>query len=188
MSIAGILSSILFQPNNLQGQQNQFQKIQQEFQQLGQDLQAGNLSQAQQDFATFAQSAPNGSQNTSPIAQDFSALAQALQSGNMANAQQAFTTLQQDLQQGSGLVGHHRHHHHHGESGFQGSNSTSGTAYPFAQDFSALGKALQSGNLAAAQQAYSTIQQDFQQFGAAGSNSNASFSNQTTTNPLAVTA
>ena len=187
MSISGILCSNFYQINMPQGRQDESQKIKQEFQQLGQDLRAGNLSQAQQDYVTLTQSTPNGTQNTSPVSQDVNALAQALQSGNLTDAQKAFTTLQQDVQQVSSHTGHH-HHHHHGGSGSQGSNSISGSSNPLAQDFSALGQALQFGNLVAAQQAYSTIQQDFQQFGAFGPNNNSSSSNQTTNNSLNVTA
>jgi hypothetical protein len=40
-----------------------------------------------------------------------------------------------------------------------------------AQLFSQLGQALQTGNLSSAQQAYSRLQQDFQQFASAGGSS-----------------
>ena len=68
--------------------------------QLGQDLQAGNLTAAQQDFSTLAalgQSGPN--QNAEPFqqagrAQDFEAIGQALQSGDLAGAQSAFANLE----------------------------------------------------------------------------------------------
>ena len=43
MSTSGITSSM----------SSQFQQFQQEFKQLGQDLQSGNLSSAQSDFATI---------------------------------------------------------------------------------------------------------------------------------------
>ncbi len=57
MSVAGISSSNLFDFNT-QSVQNRKQQFQQEFQQLGQDLQSGNLSAAQTDFATIQQSGP----------------------------------------------------------------------------------------------------------------------------------
>lgn len=68
--------------------------------QLGQDLQAGNLSAAQQDFAALTalgQSGPN--KNGQPFqradrTQDFQAIGQALQSGDLAGAQSAFVNLQ----------------------------------------------------------------------------------------------
>jgi hypothetical protein len=79
-------------------------------------------------------------------------LAQDLQSGNLSGAQQDFSTIQQDIQsQGGG-------HHHH--SYLQ--DSSAAQQNPIAQLFSELGQALQSGNLSAAQQAYTTLQQDFQ--------------------------
>jgi hypothetical protein len=55
MSVVGLFSGNLYQgvveTNSQQQQQN-------EFQQLGQALQAGNLTQAQQDYATLAQNNP----------------------------------------------------------------------------------------------------------------------------------
>ena len=108
MSIAGILSSSLFQTNSLQN--NNQQQIQKEFQQLGQDLQAGSLTQAQSDFATITANQPTGLTSTSPSAQAFSTLGQDLKSGNLSAAQQAFSTIQQAAQSGVG----HVHHHHHG--------------------------------------------------------------------------
>jgi len=113
MSVSGILSSN-FSNYTTQNVQNQMQQFRQEFQQLGQDLQSGNLSAAQQDYAT----------------------------------------IQQDFQSHAAAHGHH--HHHGGGSGQQSEIS---------QLLSELGQALQSGNLSSAQQAYSTLMQDFQQFG-----------------------
>ena len=63
MSIAGIASSSnVFQSTIAQQTQNRFQQIQSQFQKLGQDLQSGNLTQAQSDFATLTQELPNGGQ------------------------------------------------------------------------------------------------------------------------------
>ena len=86
MSVAGISSSLFHY--NPQTRQNNLQNFQKEFQQLGQDLQSGNLTAAQADFAT-QQDAPASnvrasSQNSSPIAQAFSQLAKDLQSGNIS--------------------------------------------------------------------------------------------------------
>lgn len=162
MSIVGLLSSSFLnfgsqiQNTNIPAQAQQFQ---QEFQQLGQDLQSGNLSAAQTDFTTLQQNAPSStSQSSNPISQAFSQLSQDLQSGNVSAAQQAYASIQQDMQtQGS----HMRHHHHHG-----GGEATSNNQQqnPIAQLFSELGQDLQSGNVSAAQQAYSSMQQDFSQF------------------------
>jgi len=158
MSVSGISSSSLLEllESGTTGQ-SQKQQLQQEVQQLGKDLSAGNLSAAQADFATLQKDAPQASSATSqsnnPIAQAFQKLAQDLKSGNLSAAQQDFATVQQDVQaQASG--GHH--HHGHGQS------SSSVQPDPLAQLFSELGQALQSGNLSAAQTAYTTLQQDFQ--------------------------
>jgi hypothetical protein len=153
MSVSGISSA--------QSYQNRFQQIRSDFQQLGSDLKAGNLTKAQSDYATLSQdvSGPQ-TQRKNAINQDFSALGQALQSGNLSDAQNSLVTLEQDLQQ----AGQVHHHHHHGAS--QGANpgATQGSD-PIAQAFQALTSSLQSGDLTAAQQAYSALQQDLQQFG-----------------------
>jgi hypothetical protein len=121
MSIAGIASSSnVFQSTVAQQTQNRFQQIQSQFQKLGQDLQSGNLTAAQQDFATIQQSATqaqasgqthhghhhhhsSGDSNTtstiSSLQQDFTSLGQDLQSGNLSSAQQVYASLQSELQQ-----------------------------------------------------------------------------------------
>jgi len=159
MSVAGIASSILSAFNTLNAPSRK-QQFQQEFQQLGQDLQSGNLSAAQSDFATMQQSGPPANstasaQSTDPIAQAFNQLSTDLKSGNTTAAQQDYATLQQDFQnQGA----HLHHHHHHGGGGSQ-QNAIS-------QMFQQLGQDLQSGQLSAAQQAYGSLQQELQQFAA----------------------
>ncbi|HEY1464121.1 MAG TPA: hypothetical protein VGF44_11955 [Terriglobales bacterium] len=161
MSIVGLLSSSFLnfgsqiQNTNIPAQAQQFQ---QEFQQLGQDLQSGNVSAAQTDFTTLQQNAPSStSQSSNPISQAFGQLSQDLQSGNVSAAQQAYASIQQDMQ----AQGSHMRHHHHPSSG-EATNSTQQN--PVAQLFSELGQDLQSGNVSAAQQAYSSMQQDFSQF------------------------
>jgi hypothetical protein len=158
MSVAGILSSSLFDYTN-PSVQNQRQQFQQELQQLGQDLQSGHLSAAQSDFATLQQSGPQtnsslSAQSNSPIAQDFKQLSQDLQSGNVSAAQQDYAKIQQDFQ--TQTAGKHAHHHHRGGGG-GGGNAVS-------QLIEQLGQDLQTGSLSAAQQAYKALQQDFQQF------------------------
>ena len=160
MSVAGISSSNLFNYST-QSVQNKMQQFQKEFQQLGQDLQSGNMSAAQSDFATLQQYAPqtsstSSSQSNSPIAQEFSQLAKDIQSGNTSAAQQDYSTIQQDMQSHA-AEGHH-HHHSSGGGGGEGGQSA------VSQLMTQLGQALQSGNLSSAQQAYSTLQQEFQQF------------------------
>jgi hypothetical protein len=157
VAVTGISNSNVSQIN-AQYYQSRFRQIKNEFQQLGTDLQAGSLPQAQQDFATLSQtiSPPRQSGNKS-VGGDLSALGQALQSGNLTDAQQAYSTLLQDLQSPSQAYrGHHHHHHHAG--GAQQNN-------PIVQAFGSLGSALQSGDLSGAQQAYSAIVQDLQQYG-----------------------
>jgi outer membrane protein assembly factor BamD (BamD/ComL family) len=167
MSVSGISTSSLYHYNSAQ---TSVQQIQQTFQQLGQDLQSGNLSAAQSDFAALLKLAPqlsstptSSAQNSSPIAQAFRQLARDLQSGNLSAAQQDFSTIQQDFQNQAAqsqtsatrTQGHHHHHHHH-QGGSSGSSEVS-------QLLDQLGTALQSGNLASAQQAFSSLQQRFQQ-------------------------
>lgn len=183
MSISGISGSSFFQANGPGNIQGKFQQFQKEFQQLGQDLQSGNLSQAQSDFAAMQQNSPAGSSasttdstftsSSSSISQAFKQLSQDLQAGNLSAAQSDFSTIQQDLQQSGtqGTQGHHHHHHHQADAS-QGSSSN-GLGSAINQAFGQLGQTLQGGNLPAAQQAYATLQQDFQQFAALGGSSNS---------------
>jgi hypothetical protein len=176
MSVSGISSSSRFDLLGTESAQSQKQQLQQEIQQLGKDLSAGNLSAAQADFATLQKDAPQAtaaasSASNNPIAQAFQKLAQDLQSGNLSAAQQDFSTIQQDVQAQSGGG-----HHHHS----RGQDSSGAQQNSIAQLFSELGQALQSGNLTAAQQAYTSLQQDFQSTsGSASPNTPASSSVQT---------
>jgi len=174
---------------------------------LGQDLQSGNLTQAQSDFATLSQNLSGASQNTTvanaaattaattntnPVVQAFAQLGQDLQSGNLQGAQQDFTNLQQDLSQTSNqqVEGHHGHHHHHAESS-QASSSSSQQSNPIVQAFSSLAQDLQAGNLSGAQSAFSALQNDLQQIGGlltAGSNGASSTAVPSSAGSLNVTA
>lgn len=179
MSIVGILSSNLFSgvANNVQGTQAaapKFEQIKEQFQQLGQDLQSGNLTQAQADYATLSKDFPGANQagtaaattaaatttsttpattsttttGTTSTAQQFAQLGQDLQSGNLQAAQQDYTNIQQTAQQNATQqVGghHHRGHHHHG-GGLQSASSNSSSSS-------------QSNPIA---QAFSTLAQDLQ--------------------------
>jgi outer membrane protein assembly factor BamD (BamD/ComL family) len=182
MSVSGISSTNLYNPQSVQ---NNFQRFQQTFQQLGQDLQSGNLSAAQSDFATLQQLQPqsnstasSSAQNDSPIAQAFNQLAQALQSGNLSAAQQDYTTIQQAFQnqatQSQSTPSTGGHHHHHGSGGEAGEIN---------QLLDQLGTALQSGDLSTAQSTFATLQQEFQQF-----TQNSSQSSQSNSNGVSVTA
>jgi hypothetical protein len=202
MSIAGIFGSSLLSlltPST----QTPLQKTKQEFQQLGQDLKSGNLSAAQSDItalqlnvaqqsAAVSATAPtsttaptSASQTGSAISQDFAKLSTDLQSGNLAGAQADYTSLVQAFQsQGAQnqVSGHHHHHHAGGSDPNDASSSsssttssgTSSTTASPAQLFTELGQALRSSNLAAAQQAYSSLQQDLQQLAPASSSSGSS--------------
>ena len=156
MSIVGIVSNNLLQANP-QTSINARQQFQQELRQLGQDLQSGSLSAAQSDFSALRQNSPAAaSASGTPVAQAFSQLGKDLQSGNLTAARQDFTSLRQDLQS-QGTQAHHHHHHHGGGAG-------AGEQTNLAQEFAQLGQDLQSGNISAAQQAYSSLQQSFQAF------------------------
>jgi outer membrane protein assembly factor BamD (BamD/ComL family) len=157
MSIAGIASSLFSQVSNLQNKKPT--TLQQEFQQLATDLQSGNLSAAQTDFAALQQNAPASQAGGQTLSQAVSALGNDLQSGNLAGAQKDFAAIQQDIQQASQQGGQVHHHHHHAEES-QGSSASS--AQQITQLFNTLGQDLQSGNLSSAQQAYSSLQQDMQ--------------------------
>ena len=178
MSIAGISSTSWLNPTS-QTIQNNFQQFRKEFQQLGQDLQTGNVSAAQQDFATLQQLTPQSSaasplQSNSPISQDFNQLAQDLKSGNMSAAQQDYTKIQQDFQ--SRAVQAHHHHHHGGGSS------------EITQLLNQLGQDLQSGTLSDAQQVYATLQQDLQQFGLISGQNSAPSSSPSNSNTVSVIA
>jgi hypothetical protein len=176
MSLIGLLSSNLFASGAAQNTQNaqntqssqgapsNFRQLKTEFQQLGQDLQAGNLTQAQQDYATLSQNLPNAGQTTTnPVLQALTQLGQDLQAGNLQAAQQDYANVQQDAQQqqAAQVGGHHGHHHHHAES----SQSSSSTSNSINQAFGTLAQDLQAGNLSGAQSAFATLQSDLQQIG-----------------------
>jgi outer membrane protein assembly factor BamD (BamD/ComL family) len=88
--------------------------LEQAFAQLGKDLQSGNLSAAQQDYANIEQDIQNqssqvqshghhhhhrgGDDEQNTMSQLFEQLGQELESGNLSSAQQSYNTLAQDLQ------------------------------------------------------------------------------------------
>lgn len=175
MSLAGILSSSLFQFNS-QGVQDRMQQFRQDFQKLGQDLQTGNLTGAQADFAALQKDGPQSSsstQNSNPITQAFQQLSTDLQSGNLTAAQHDYSNLQQDFQNQAASHMQRSHHHHH-------SGGSSEASSQMSQILTQLGQDLQSGDLTSAQQAYTTLQQDLQQYalanGALSGSSNSTVS------------
>jgi hypothetical protein len=162
MSVAGILSSSLFNyvnqssQNKTQGSQNNTSQFQQQFQQLGNDLQSGSLSTAQADLAKLRpqSSLTASSQSGNPLTQEFNQLSQDIQSGNTSAAKQDYATIQQNLQNQAQV--HHGHFHLGGtEASSAGETGTSASIQLLDQ----IGQALQSGNLSAAQQAYNNLQQ-----------------------------
>jgi len=176
MSVSGILSS-----NSNQYQLSASNLLQQELQQLGQTLQSGNLSAAQSDFATLQQAfsqpaATSGSTSSTsnPVAQAVTQLGSDLQSGNLSAAQKDYATMQQDLK---GLaddqLSSHLHNHHRVAISNGGESSSQNSLL---QDLNQLGQSLTSTNLSSVQQAYSTLQQQLQQF-ALGSEDASELSN-----------
>ena len=150
MSIAPVFSNS-FVNTTSQTTHNNLRQFQQEFQQLGSDLQSGNITAAQQDFAALGVSPATAAQVTSPILHQFQQLGQALQSGNTSSAKQDYSKVKHDLQKVEHAHNHHRPH-------LQGVNDAS-------QSFSELGQALQSGSASLAQSAYNSLFQDFQSIG-----------------------
>jgi len=135
MSIIGILSSNLFASGAAQNARNlqnaasnpsQFQQIRSEFRQLGEDLQAGNLTQAQADYASLSQNLPGLTQSqgaSNPVAEAFQQLGQDLQAGKLKAAQSDYSTVQQDAQQVASQARGHHHHHHRAEGGEESKSS-----------------------------------------------------------------
>ena len=187
MSVSGILGGLFGAASSMPAP-NRFQQIKQDFQQLGQDLQSGNLSQAQSDFSALQQLLPSQQQaaatttqaaspSANPISQAISQLSQDLKSGNLTAAQSDFSTLQQDIQQQEGTGAGHHHHHAEGSSNQQSAISSL---------FTSLGQSLQSGNIAAAQQTYSTLQQEFLQFSSGATSASVNGSSTSGSAPLNV--
>lgn len=176
MTVAGIFSTLLnYGTQSTQSAQSATpgqQSFQQEFQRLGQDLQSGNLSAAQTDFAALQQTGnlPVSTASTgtsSSIAQEFSQLSADLKAGKLSSAKQDYESLRQDFENHK-LEDNGRHHRH--STGGSGSN-------PISQLMGQLGQALQTGNLTSAQQAYSALEQDFQRFTQSSASTNQPASN-----------
>jgi hypothetical protein len=153
MSVSGISSTNFY---TTEGTQTNMQQFQQAFQQPGQDLQSGNLTAAQSDFAVLQQFRPQTSsaslsQSNNPIAPAFRQLSKDLQSGNPSAAQQDYTTIQQTMQS---RAAHWHPHQNHG-------SSTSGVS-KIGQLLDQLGTALQSGSLSSVQNAFTPLQREFQ--------------------------
>jgi hypothetical protein len=146
MSISGFLSGIYNQ-----NQASASSPYGENMQKLSQDLQSGNLSGAQSDFATvqaaFLQSATgttSSSTATNPVAQALSLLGTDLESGKLSSAQNDFSTVQQDIQShGTPAANHFRHGSSLGGNGISCPSNTT--------------------DIATAQQTYATLEQELQQ-------------------------
>ncbi len=144
-------------------------------QQLGQDLQSGNLSAAQSDFASLQQAFTKSStaagtasgatfgNTTSPISKAFNQLASDLQSGNLSAAQKDFSTVQQDLKNQNHPTNNLRY-----RTGTFGGSGASSSQNGLLQDLSQIGQSLSSSNMTGAQKAYATLQQQLQQYALGG--------------------
>ena len=177
MSISGISSSASVY-------RSQFQQTKKDFTALQTDLSSGNLTAAQQAYATLTQDIQNITQaqsgqlvtGNSQISNDLAAVGTALNAGDLTGAQSAFATLTQDIQSAAQSTqqvqngqqaykghGHHHHHHHGGVS--------QAAATTLSNDLAAVGSALQSGDLTGAQSAFATLTQDLG--GSSGQNTTA---------------
>lgn len=101
-------------------------------------------------ISTFSH--PQLSNATKVVQHNFAQIGQDLASGNLSAAQQDYATLRQNLQnQADPAPGQFPHHHHFGMGRPTEQNSPR-------QVLAQLGQNLASGNLSAAQQAYSSLQ------------------------------
>lgn len=179
MSVSGIFTSNLFHLAS-ENVQNRHQKFAKEFEQLGKDLQSGDLSAAQADFAALQQLRPqnnsrtSSTQNANPLQADFAQLSTDLKAGNTSAAQKDYATILQDMQNQATQV-HGNHHHRH---------ASQGDGKAIEQSLQKLGQALQANDLTTAQQAYTALQQEFQQvrWQHGGFSSNGSGSNSVSVN------
>jgi|SRR5580704_450077 hypothetical protein len=188
MSISAVASPIIYTPvTQPASQTSQGSAIGSEFRQLSQDIQAGNLTAAQEDYATLSKSGPLSNPNSSnPLVQDLQAVGKALQGGDIQGAQAAFSTFQTAAQQQG--IQHHRSHGSHHDHGIGTVNDGSQQSDPLAQAFTSLQQTLQSNNLSGAQTAFATIQEDLHQAGFSfGSGSTSGGNTATAATPAAAT-
>ena len=132
MTVSNVSSTLSSYPPDTQ---SPWKRPGQDFKALQSALQSGDLTGAQQAFATLQQDqqnaphaakGPGASALATQVSQDFQALQSALSSGDLSGAKQAFATLKQDLQ-GAGRS-RHAHHHHGGVANTTTPTTTSTTA------------------------------------------------------------
>ena len=123
----------------------------QDFQSLRNALQSGDLTAAQQAFASLQKDAQNTSQvadatnnpppqpdSPSQIGKDFQAVQTALQSGDLSTARTAFATLKQDLKNAGSAQRAHHHHHNHKSGNTTGASTQNAAASANANPASAV--------------------------------------------------
>ena len=140
MALAGIGIGFGFRPD--------YQGIKSQFAQLGQDLQAGKLSQAQQDYATLSQKLAPPQLDTATISLLAQQLSAAANGGSSTANAGTNTAAASTPAQSSGSA-----------------STASNASGNGSQALSQVGQALQGGNLSQAQQAYQTLQQALGQGG-----------------------
>ena len=163
MSIAA-LTHTTFSP--LAKIQNKIQTVSGEFQRVSSDLTTGDLTKAQTDFVALSESLAAGQQSSGLGAQAFSTLGQSLQSGDLTCAQQAYAKTWPGGVAPNALLNPLRHQPPH--------PLTTNSGNAILNDLVQLGKSLQAGSLTAAQQAFTILQQDWQQLGTSGSSTGSS--------------
>jgi len=117
MSVSGIFSSN-FSNNQAGVARAPYQLTSSQFQQLGQDLQSGNVSAAQSEFAALQQAftkpaTVSSSSSSNPLVKTFQQLATDLKSGDLAAAKQDYSTIQRGLQN-EAASGRFQYRHHIG--------------------------------------------------------------------------
>ncbi|MGD0192001.1 MAG: hypothetical protein ABSD74_14770 [Rhizomicrobium sp.] len=124
MSISGVAASAASYTSSWPSQQS---TLQQNFTQLTQAIQSGNLSSAQQAYATLMQSMPasaNGptaGQSGNPFQTAIAQIGAALQNGSMSAAQSALSGMQTQMRSAP-------HHHHHRGGGMSAGSSTASSS------------------------------------------------------------
>ncbi len=127
MSIGALSSSTSTNPpTSLQN------TMKQNFQALTQAIQSGNVTAAQQAYATLTQNMPGQGASSNgqadPFQQAIASIGSALQSGDISGAQTAMQNLTQTMK------AHHGHHHHgtQNQSTDQASSTSTAAATPAA--------------------------------------------------------
>ncbi|MGA9884731.1 MAG: hypothetical protein WBQ34_13520 [Candidatus Acidiferrales bacterium] len=130
-----------------------------------------------QPTQTNGAASTSGSSPAQSAQQEFQQLGQDLQSGNLSAARQDFAAIEQSTRQRTSQILHHHHH-------FSADSSQSTSTSSLAQDFGTLAQALQSGNLSAAQSAFTSLQQAIEPSSAAFDPNTAAAGSQASSNAI----